>query len=93
MDMAREVKRFQASKEFADACVAFSEVFAEGQKLGMLECWSQIVEHHWKLDLSFLDERESDEEPFDGTATLDTPTEVTLALVPKATSREPSPLI
>lgn len=56
-------------------CIAFNhEAFAEGHKLWMLECWSQIAEHHQEIDLS-LDE-ESNKEPFDRTTIPDVQAEV-----------------
>lgn len=69
-------------------CVAFSrEAFVEGLKLGMLECRSQVAEHHQGLDLS-LDEGESEEEPFDEVATSDALSGVVLASVLEAASNE-----
>lgn len=88
MDVARTLEGFWASKEFTDTCVAFShEAFVEGHKLGMVECRSQVIKHHWELDLS-LNEGNSDKEPSEGNATVDAPTEVTIALALKATSGE-----
>lgn len=70
-------------------CVAFNSAFMKGNKLGMLKCWSQVIEHHQGLDLSFLDERESKEEPSDGVAALDSLVEVVPSLASEATTTKP----
>lgn len=91
--MAYVVVAFWASKEFFDACITFNhEVFIKGYELERLECWSQVTEHYQGLDLSFLDEREFEGEPFDGVATLLAPTKVppdVLAIASEAIPAKP----
>lgn len=80
-------------KEFFDARVTFGhKAFEKGHELGRLECQNQVIECYQGLDLSFLDDGESEGESSNGVSTppilIEASPDVP-AIVSKATPTEP----